>query len=951
MRTINWIRLGLLVVLTAPLSGYAVEDIRVGTPRFPSQITVEPAANPQQLIVSVLDPSGEPIRDLQPHDFTLARGIRKARVVSVEPLQASKATPVHLVLVIDNSLSVKERGAVGALLTALDDLLKDMRPIDRVQALVFSERPVTQGGGRALNVRAFRAGRPSEWNRFFAEVFERETTSKTYLYDAITAGLEIVKSMPANEKKVMMIFSDGEDLNSLNGKREVETAARGIKNFQVFCIDYLPEEKTDPFLTSLARDHRGRIWKARSARELAPIFQDFKSTILHKYILTYEPLIPISIEPKALSFDIPVTTAGGQAAHMLFFATGQKTIPERYVQFKSRVDADAFQPGKLTGFSGRYFNLLNFVGKALRDHPDERLGIVGCNSDLGHEKNNLELSRGRAEAVKDYFQRIWGIEPARMRVEARNLPGEPSPADTRDGRIENQRVEFVFASEEAQSQAVGGVIAETSNRNALQIKLDINPLPDAVSSEILVLGNERTLMTRPAGGEMPSSLPLAFGELGRDRLARLSSIEAVIRLTDSAGRVHEASSDLCQIKTHPKVVVQELALPPHLAIRLEPETVTVEEITVVESAPLLNHVYFDAGRAEIPKRYALLETAEQAGAFDPAALKGAMEKHRHVLNVIGRRAAERPKARLKIIGCNSGAGEEKGRSDLSRSRAESVRSYLRTIWGIDPARLAVEARGLPAAASAGGSPEARAENQRVEIHADDPAILDTVQSTFIEALSATETFRITPEIEPGALLKRWSIELLGDDKRLEGLTGTGQPEPSYVLSLRDVGLLNLSGYQTVSVVLDAEDSRNRALNARDTSKVQLLKRAERLARREGYRVIEKHALILFDFDRAEITGRNRTVMGRIAERIREVPSATVTIVGHTDSLGGFDYNLSLSKKRAEAAYEQIRTVAAAAGNRVHFEGKGATDPMFDNGLPEGRALNRTVTVILEYEQR
>jgi outer membrane protein OmpA-like peptidoglycan-associated protein len=942
----------LLIVLAATLQGNAVEDVRVGTPRFPSQITVEPATNLQQVIVSVLDPTGEPIRDLQPHDFTLARGIRKARVVSVDPLQASKATPVNLVMVIDNSFSMKERGAIGALLAALDGLLKDVRPIDNVHALVFTDRPGKAGKGRTLNVRGFKAGQASEWNRFFAEVFDRGITPKTYLYDAITAGLDTVKSMPANEKKLLMVFSDGEDLNSVTGRTEVEQEAQGIKNFQIFCIDYMPEEKTDPFLTSLARNHNGRIWKARSAKELVPIFEDFKSTILHKYVLTFEPINPIAIEPKALSFDVPVTTAGGPAAHMMFFATGQKAISDRYVQFKSPAEADAFQPGNLTGFSGRYLNILNFIGKALRDQPEERIGIVGCTSDYGPEKDNLELSQGRAEAVRDYLQRIWGINSARMLVEARHLPAEPSAGDTRDGRIENQRVEFIFESDAAQFRAVGGVIAEAGNRNAVQVKLDLYPLPEATESEVLIQGHERPLKTLPAGGETASLLSFPLDELGRDRLARLSSIEAVVRVTDRNDKVHEASSDLCQIRANPKVVVQELALPPYMAVALEPETVTVEEITVVESSPLLNHVYFDTGRSDIPDRYALFKTAPEARAFDPATLKGTMEKYRHVLNVIGRRAAERPKAKLKIVGCHSGVGEEKGRTELSRSRAESVRGYLKAVWGIDPARLEIEARGLPAAATAGGSPEGRAENQRVEIQTDDPEILDTVQSTYIEALSSTETFRITPEIEPGALLKSWSIEIFGDHRRLEGLTGTGELEPSYVLALKDVGLLNIGNYQTVSVVLEAAGSTGRALSARDSSKVQLIKREERLARREGYKVIEKHALILFDFDRAEIKGRNRTVMERIGKRIREVPSAAVKIVGHTDALGRFDYNLALSKKRAEAAYEQILAAGSAAERkRVSFEGKGPADPMFDNGLPEGRALNRTVTVILEYEQR
>lgn len=940
-----------LIVLTAPFQGYAVEDVQIGTPGFKSQIVVEPTANPQQVVVSVFDPAGEPIRDLQPHDFVLARGIRKARVVSVEPLQASQATPVNLVLVIDNSFSMQERGAISPLLAALNGLLQDVRPIDNVHAVVFSDRDARTVGGRALNVRAYKSNQASEWKRFFAEAFDRGITTKTYLYEAVLAGLDIVKSMPADDQKLMVVFSDGEDLNSKIGRTAVEAAAVGIKKLQVFSIDYMPREKTDDFLTSLARDHHGRIWKARSASELVPIFQDFKSTILHKFVLTYELLNPIAIEPKALSFDVPVTTTGDPAAHMLFFPTGKSTIPDPYVQLKSSAEADAFQPAGLAGFSSRYFNILNFVGKALRDLPEARIGIVGCTSDDGPEKDNLTLSQGRAEAVKAYLLRIWGIDAARMLIEARHLPAEPSPDDTYDGRLENQRVEFLFDSDATQSRAVGGLIAEAGNRNAVQVKLDLFPLPGFTGSEILIQGNDRTLKTLSAEAQIALSHAFPLDDLGRDRLVQLSSIEAVIRVTDADGHVHEASSDLCQIKANPRTVVKELAFPPYGAVRLEPDTVTVEEITVVDSSPLLNYVYFDTGRSDIPGRYARFKTAAEAKVFDPQALKGTMEKYRHILDIIGRRAAERPKARLKIVGCNSGFGEEKGRTDLSRSRTEAVRVYLRTIWGIDPSRLEAEARGLPAAASAGSVTEGRAENQRVEIYADDPAILDTVQSTYIEALSDTETFRIMPEVEPGVVLKNWSIEIYGDDQRLEGLNGEGDLEPSYMLALKDVGLLNIGNYKAVAAALEAVDSKGQSLSARSTSTVQFVKREERLVRREGYKVVEKYALILFDFDRAEIKGRNKVVVDRIVSRIREVPSATVKIVGHTDTIGKFDYNAALSKKRAETAFEQILAGGVAARDRVSFEGKGSVDPLFDNGLPEGRAFNRTVTVILEYEQK
>ena len=951
MRRAGWVTFIVFAVLAICLQATANDDVHIETPSFKSRIAVEPGADPQRVVVSVLDPAGEPIRDLQPHDFVMARGIRKARVVSVEPLQASQATPVNLVMVIDNSFSMQERGAIKPLLAALEGLLQDVRPIDNVHAVVFSDRDVRTVGGRALNVRAFKSNQASEWKRFFAEAFDRGITNKTYLYEAVLAGFDLVRNMPANEQKLMVVFSDGEDLNSKIGRQEVEAAAFAVKKFQVFSIDYMPREQADEFLTRLARDHRGRIWKARSATELVPIFQDFKNTILHKYVLTYELLNPIAIEPKVLNFEVPVTTTGDPAAHMLFFPTGRSDIPNPYVQLKNSAEADAFQPGGLTGFSSRHFNILNFVGKALRDWPDARIGIVGCTSDYGPEKENLALSQSRAEAVRDYLRRIWGIDAARMLIEARNLPAEPSSEDTRDGRLENQRVEFIFDSDVIQSRAVGVTIGEIRNQDAVHVKLDLHPLPGISGSEILIQGDDRPLKTLSTDAEPVSTRSFTLDDLGRDRLARLASLEAMIRVTDSDGRVHEASSDLCQIKTNPKVVIVELSLPPYGTVKLEPDTVTVEEITILDSSPLLNYIYFEMGRADLPGRYALFKTAAEATAFDPAALKGTMEKYRHALNIIGKRTAERPRVRLKIVGCNSGFGEEKGKPELSRSRAEVVRAYLKSVWGIENSRMETEARGLPAAASTGSVPEGRTENQRVEIYADDPAILDTVQSTYIEALSDTEAFRITPEIEPGTVLKGWRIEILGDGQRLEGLNGDGILEPSYVLALRDVGLLDIGNYKTVTATLDAIDSKGQALRGRDRSTVRLVKREERLARREGYRVIEKYALILFDFDRAEIKDRNKVVVDRIGSRIREVPSATVKIVGHTDAIGKPDYNVALSKKRAETAYEQVLAGRTLAKDRISYEGKGPFDPLFDNGLPEGRAFNRTVTVILEYEQK
>ena len=534
------------------MQGHAVGDVQVGTPGFKSQIAVEPSASPNQVVVSVLDPAGNPILGLQPQDFVLGQGIRKARILSAEPMASTKALPVNLVLVIDNSFSMYERQAIQPLLAALDELLKDVRPIDTIHAVVFSDTETRAAGGRTLNVRTFRSNTFSELKAFFAGAFDRGITTKTYLNEAILAGLDIAKNMPANEQKLMVVFSDGEDLNSKYRIPEVTVEAGRIAKLGIYCIDYMPREQTDEFLAGLAGTHGGRIWKARSAAELVPIFQSFKSTILRRYVLTYELLNPVALEPNTLNFEVLATTTGAAASHMVFFFTGRSEIPDRYALFEDSAQADAFEPAGLSGALNRYLNILNMVGHGLRHDPAAQVDIVGCTSDTGVEQDELALSQRRAETVKDYLQKIWGIAADRMLIEARHLPGAPSDSESPAGRLENQRVEILVEPAAARSRIAGSLVAETRHRNEVSVNLDLFPLPNISAWELVIQGEDRPLKTVQGTGDVPPAFQIPLDELGRDQLARLSAIEAVIRVTDAKGQVHEAASDLCHIRTSDK---------------------------------------------------------------------------------------------------------------------------------------------------------------------------------------------------------------------------------------------------------------------------------------------------------------------------------------------------------------------------------------------------------------
>jgi outer membrane protein OmpA-like peptidoglycan-associated protein len=115
--------------------------------------------------------------------------------------------------------------------------------------------------------------------------------------------------------------------------------------------------------------------------------------------------------------------------------------------------------------------------------------------------------------------------------------------------------------------------------------------------------------------------------------------------------------------------------------------------------------------------------------------------------------------------------------------------------------------------------------------------------------------------------------------------------------------------------------------------------------------MEKYALILFSYDSAEMGQSNEAIVGRIVSRVKELPDARVAIVGHTDTIGDEAYNMKLSERRAKAVYDAMMAGGVEAGEKITHAGVGPHDPLYDNALPEGRALNRTVTVYLEYEMK
>jgi OmpA-OmpF porin, OOP family len=103
--------------------------------------------------------------------------------------------------------------------------------------------------------------------------------------------------------------------------------------------------------------------------------------------------------------------------------------------------------------------------------------------------------------------------------------------------------------------------------------------------------------------------------------------------------------------------------------------------------------------------------------------------------------------------------------------------------------------------------------------------------------------------------------------------------------------------------------------------------------------------IYFDFDQATIRPESRPQLSEMAKLLREQPDLGVYIVGHTDNKGGLDYNLDLSKRRANAVVQALATDYQIARDRLTAMGVASLSPVSSNTTEEGRAKNRRVEMV------
>ncbi len=103
--------------------------------------------------------------------------------------------------------------------------------------------------------------------------------------------------------------------------------------------------------------------------------------------------------------------------------------------------------------------------------------------------------------------------------------------------------------------------------------------------------------------------------------------------------------------------------------------------------------------------------------------------------------------------------------------------------------------------------------------------------------------------------------------------------------------------------------------------------------------------ITFDSGSDVIKPESYGVIKEIADVLKENSSLRIKIIGHTDSDGADDMNLTLSKKRSAAVKNTLEKQFGIDASRMETDGKGESEPVSPNNTSEGKANNRRVEFI------
>ena len=100
----------------------------------------------------------------------------------------------------------------------------------------------------------------------------------------------------------------------------------------------------------------------------------------------------------------------------------------------------------------------------------------------------------------------------------------------------------------------------------------------------------------------------------------------------------------------------------------------------------------------------------------------------------------------------------------------------------------------------------------------------------------------------------------------------------------------------------------------------------------------------FDFNKSKIRPGDAAVLDEAVTTLKANRNVTINVNGYCDAIGGEEYNLKLSDRRADAVEDYLEK-AGIPSSQLIPHGYGKTNFVATNATADGRAQNRRVELV------
>jgi len=250
--------------------GRAAEDlVLLNTPEAPDAMAVRLV----ELFTTVVDGSGRPVQTVEPGVFSVLEDGVPQKVRMVEPVGG---TPIRVVTLIDNSLSMRER-LEETREAALHFLERTLRPVDQAAVITFN---------RAPRVAVRLTNDLEELREGLTGLLAEDQTS---LYDSLAYALQYLSGVKG--QRAVLLLSDGKDRSSrLTFEQSLECARRaGIAVYTVgLGLEDGGKGEAGDKLRRIAAESGGRTWFVEDTAQLDGVYQQIERELRSQYRISYQ---------------------------------------------------------------------------------------------------------------------------------------------------------------------------------------------------------------------------------------------------------------------------------------------------------------------------------------------------------------------------------------------------------------------------------------------------------------------------------------------------------------------------------------------------------------------------------------------------------------------------------------------------------------------------------------